>query len=510
MDTTTSATAVRISFIALSLLLSWRLWRFTIRPRLHPDEPKELPYWIPFIGHVFSFFVDFNGAIEKGRKHFSPSRDPFAMTVAGQTIYVLTSPDDISGVWKNSKTISIDPITMDMYILGGISGKSREVMFHQHPTARYNEGTGRPLTPTQMAIELHHQQLHAGLKLDSLLQDKVIPSCFKKLDMADAMNTAILSRSEDSVIISLHDLCVDIFVTEVTQAYFGPALLQKSPNLISAFLNWEYCSWKFLFMLPDILARDMTKTKRTIIEAFANYYRQPRTRRPGSIYFVDSLEDMLAEVGLTTDEMGKFTLLHYWAVVGNLYKLTFWLMSHLGQNPGVLDQIREEVSPAVHGERIDEAYLLERCPKLSSVISETLRLTVTSALARVILEPTAVGGKLLKPGTKIMLSIRELHYDAEVWGTKSDALDANRFIDNPKMSKSPSYRPWGGGHTLCPGRLFARRSANAFVAILLTKYDVAVESTTFPRADGGRPSPGIVTLGQGEDLKVRLIPRNSV
>ncbi|EAT76905.1 hypothetical protein SNOG_15810 [Parastagonospora nodorum SN15] len=265
------------------------------------------------IGHVFSFFVDFNGAIEKGRKHFSPSRDPFAMTVAGQTIYVLTSPDDISGVWKNSKTISIDPITMDMYILGGISGKSREVMFHQHPTARYNEGTGRPLTPTQMAIELHHQQLHAGLKLDSLLQDKVIPSCFKKLDMADAMNTAILSRSEDSVIISLHDLCVDIFVTEVTQAYFGPALLQKSPNLISAFLNWEYCGWKFLFMLPDILARDMTKTKRTIIEAFANYYRQPRTRRPGSIYFVDSLEDMLAEVGLTTDEMGKFTLLHYWA-----------------------------------------------------------------------------------------------------------------------------------------------------------------------------------------------------
>lgn len=28
-------------------LLAWRLWAFTIRPVWHPNEPKELPYWIP-------------------------------------------------------------------------------------------------------------------------------------------------------------------------------------------------------------------------------------------------------------------------------------------------------------------------------------------------------------------------------------------------------------------------------------------------------------------------------
>jgi hypothetical protein len=47
MDFVIGNTAVRAVFTALSVLLSWRLWRFTIRPRLHPDEPKELPYWIP-------------------------------------------------------------------------------------------------------------------------------------------------------------------------------------------------------------------------------------------------------------------------------------------------------------------------------------------------------------------------------------------------------------------------------------------------------------------------------
>lgn len=25
----------------------WRCWRFTIYPKLHPDEPRELPYLIP-------------------------------------------------------------------------------------------------------------------------------------------------------------------------------------------------------------------------------------------------------------------------------------------------------------------------------------------------------------------------------------------------------------------------------------------------------------------------------
>jgi hypothetical protein len=202
---------------------------------------------------------------------------------------------------------------MDMYILGGISENSRKAMFAQHPTARYSMRQGPSLTPTQMTIELHHQQLHTGPRLDSLMRDKMLPSFFRKLDIEDPANQSVLSRSEDSAVLSLYDLCVDTFIAEETEAYFGPALLQKSPDLIKAFLDWEYCSWKFLFMLPDVFAQDMVKAKKTITVAFADYYRQPSSERPGSIYFVDELEKMLREVGLTEDEMGKFTFLHYWA-----------------------------------------------------------------------------------------------------------------------------------------------------------------------------------------------------
>lgn len=33
--------------IALVLLLSWRVVRFTVIPLFYPADPKELPYWVP-------------------------------------------------------------------------------------------------------------------------------------------------------------------------------------------------------------------------------------------------------------------------------------------------------------------------------------------------------------------------------------------------------------------------------------------------------------------------------
>jgi hypothetical protein len=60
---------------------------------------------------------------------------------------------------------------------------------------------------------------------------------------------------------------------------------------------------------------------------------------------------------------------------------------------------------------------------------------------------------------------------------------------------------------LCPGRFFARRTVNAFVAILLSPYDLEVTSNKFPTADGARPSPGVVATGQGQDVKLRCTLR---
>jgi hypothetical protein len=170
MGRSPASVAAQILFTLLVTWLSWWIWRFKIRPRLYPQEPKELPFWIPFIGHAPSFFMGFNAAVEKGRKHFAPSREPFAMTVAGQTVYVATAAEDINYVWNNTKTVSLNPLTLELYTWIGISTKSRKALFERHPEARYNAQHGQTLTPTQMAIKLQHQQLQNGSRLDALMK----------------------------------------------------------------------------------------------------------------------------------------------------------------------------------------------------------------------------------------------------------------------------------------------------------------------------------------------------
>lgn len=249
------------------------------------------------------------------RKHFAPSREPFAITVAGQTIYIATSVQDIQGIWKNSRAFSMDPLSADMYGRVGLSAKSVKAMFDPHPNARYNSNNAKPLTPTQMLAELHYQQLQNGPKLDALVDQKLLPGLFERLDFSKPGHPAHVNQSENSVNVSLLDLCVDLFITEETKAYFGPALLRESPDLVKAFMTWEYVNWKFIYLLPDMFAADMLASKAYMTTAFTSYYKLPRSQRPESIFFVNALEDMLREIGLTDEELGQFTLLHYWAYV---------------------------------------------------------------------------------------------------------------------------------------------------------------------------------------------------
>lgn len=33
--------------IVLGIFLTWRIWRFSLAPIYSPNEPEQLPYWIP-------------------------------------------------------------------------------------------------------------------------------------------------------------------------------------------------------------------------------------------------------------------------------------------------------------------------------------------------------------------------------------------------------------------------------------------------------------------------------
>ena len=49
------------------VLLVWRVAKFSVVPLLRPNDPQEYPYWIPGVGHLFSFFQDSDNLLARGR-----------------------------------------------------------------------------------------------------------------------------------------------------------------------------------------------------------------------------------------------------------------------------------------------------------------------------------------------------------------------------------------------------------------------------------------------------------
>lgn len=171
--------------------------------------------------------------------------------------------------------------------------------------------------------------------------------------------------------------------------------------------------------------------------------------------------------------------------------MIFWCLAHLLHDETLLSLIREEIRPAfaASNAKPDMAHLVDHCPLLASFYDEVLRLAVDPIAVRVTTDAVAVGGKLLRPGRRVLAPFRQMHFDPDVYGADADRLAPRRFADNPRLQRSTSWRPFGGGNTHCPGRFIARREVYMFLSIVLFRFDVKLapgvggEKQKFPVLD---------------------------
>ena len=151
-------------------------------------------------------------------------------------------------------------------------------------------------------------------------------------------------------------------------------------------------------------------------------------------------------------------------------------MAHLLHRPTLLEAIREETAPGVVDDTPNIPSLLEHCPRLESIYHEVLRLQMSNSLMRHVTAPTRIGGKVLHGDRNVLMPYRVLHYDQEVWGANASVFDPDRFLHRKELTRDPSYRPFGGGQHMCPGRFVAKQAIFAFVALTLSRYYVGLES----------------------------------
>lgn len=155
-------------------------------------------------------------------------------------------------------------------------------------------------------------------------------------------------------------------------------------------------------------------------------------------------------------------------------------------------------------------YLHDKCPQLDAMWNETIQLSAYSASVQFITKDTIIGGKVLRKGNRLMIPHRQLHFDESIFGDSIQDFKHERFMQKRNPTRSDNWRPFGGGNTLCPGRYVAKRTVVMFVAMLLQRFDVEmVGDQPIPATEEGKPVLGIMSVKEGEDLKVRIKLRNA-
>ena len=251
---------------------------------------------------------------QRSSKHFRNSKEPYSITLAGQVIYVVTSPEDVQSLYKHTATISWTRFVQDIYRWIGISQPNINKLWQPPTVEQKTTHPMRKLPPNQMIEEYQFRQLISGENLEKIAKGMVgyVDERVRWQQLKEK-SPYVLKSSSEFVTLSLMDWTADIFIHSLTEIYWGKSIWEVAPNLIETFLKWEETTWKYVFQLPKFLSRDMYAAKDQLVDAFTAYYGQPKNKREDATYYVEAAEEELRDIAFDDHDIGKVNMLQHWA-----------------------------------------------------------------------------------------------------------------------------------------------------------------------------------------------------
>ncbi|KAL9095448.1 MAG: hypothetical protein Q9165_002319 [Trypethelium subeluteriae] len=449
----------------------WRLWAFTVKPALHPDEPKELPYWIP----------------------------------------------DVSELYKSTQALVFDKIVYELSIMFGVTHGAMDNVYRR-PDSEADDVVSRTMNiknPSRKSLaqlnnDFWKQQLVPGEAYYNL-QGKFLKYISDWLQPGNIKGPYVLSCSEKGEkTVSLLRWVQEVLLDAALRAFFGDKILEIEPNLPKYFLEFDDDNWKLWYKWPK--ADDMHAAKDRVSKTIQRYLALPKSERPGASFIVETFEKTQRALGTSEEDLAKIFCMVVFVTNTNTYKVLFWTMAYMLHNPDLLDIIRKETAPALRPEDSDTpfslSYLMDSCPYLAGVFHEALRLCSASSSIRLVTAPITIGGKKLPQGSRVIVPFRQMHFDGRYFGQDVDSFNPERFVKNKNLTHSPSYRPFGGGISYCPGRFIARQEVGVFITLLLHRFDVGLGGNRkFPELNNEKPTTGLMDPKPGEDVHVVLRPK---
>lgn len=232
--------------------------------------------------------------------------------MAGERLYIITSPQDVSAVYKNIVSLTFDDYIRDMMYQFGGSEDAVQKMW-QDPSKGTRLLSPNPLHKNlaRLGEDFYRQQLHPGTNLENL-QSQFMPKIHKSLSYENISENIILSSTTGEKTVSLLGWVREVLLDSATRAFFGDRLLEIEPNMFQSFFDFDDNSWKLTYHLPRVFAKEMYGAKQQATEALVKYFQTPKDKRPGAAWLVQTLETEMRNLGIQETDIACFLMMIYW------------------------------------------------------------------------------------------------------------------------------------------------------------------------------------------------------
>lgn len=244
------------------------------------------------------------------REYLGNSREPFAITLAGEKIYFLVSPDDVSAAYKNTAALSFDKIVRELSITFGVSKDATDKVYRQ-PTSEVGDITSqkfetkkiRQKSLAQLNNEFWKQQLLPG-DICYELQGKFLKHIEASLQLGNMSGQYVLSHDSISgKTVSLLRWTQEVLLNAALRVFFGDRLVDLEPDLSRHFLEFDDDNWKLWYKWPN--ATKMHAAKSKLAKTLQRYLALPKEERPGAAFIVETMEKTQRALGMSEEDIAK-------------------------------------------------------------------------------------------------------------------------------------------------------------------------------------------------------------
>ncbi|XP_074053939.1 7-alpha-hydroxycholest-4-en-3-one 12-alpha-hydroxylase-like [Macrotis lagotis] len=464
-----------IVLVTIVLVGLHRLGAFRQRRAREPPLDKGT---IPWLGHAVNFCKEPSNFLKTMQKRHG---DVFTIQLAGQYITYVTDPFSMDAILKESKSkLDFSDFAAKMvFKIFDYQATNFHRKMMDNNSSKYLMGPG--LVGMTQAM------------MDSL-----------NIVMRE-VDAEMRPRSQEWKQEGLFQYCYNIVFRAGYLALFGNIPtngkvdyaqdIQQSKKIFEQFRKFDILFPKlFYFILLPKEKQEMKRLKHFFWDILSIRHILEQDNVSG---WIRSIQQHLAENGVSEIGQSKYNLVLLWASQGNTGVVAFWTLFFLLKDPKALKVVREEIESVLKkmgqevkpgGFLINIDYrMLQQTPVLDSVMEETLRLVVAPVLSRVVMQDLILkmdDGReyaLRKGDTVSMYPYLSLHMDPEIYPDPT-TFKYDRFLNANGSRKVAFYKegrrikshmlPWGAGPSKCPGRFFALNEMKMFVFLMLLHYDI--------------------------------------